>query len=83
MGNATEPFGKMDEITITIEKPNLPNDIVVIAVNLDIQLPNVGFAHKIANRLNYLTNNTNPISLFPKRDSLNSDDYTDDATKTL
>ena len=37
MGNATITFGKMAEITKTTEMPNLPNDIVVIAINLDIQ----------------------------------------------
>ena len=53
---------------------NLPNDIVIIAINLDIQLPNVGFAHKIANHLNYLNNNfptINPNRHFPNRHSLN------------
>ena len=71
---ATTTIGKLDEITKTTEKPDLPTDFVVIAKNLDTQLPNVGFAHKFADRLNYPNNKilpTNPNRYFPDCHSLN------------
>ena len=85
MGNATKTTGKSDEKRKgrNIEMPNLSNDIVVLAKKLDIELPNVGFSHKIANRLNYLINKiltTNPTVKFPTFILSTSDDYTDDAT---
>ena len=36
LGNAKTTIGKLDEINKTFEMPNLPNDIVVIAMKLDI-----------------------------------------------